>query len=67
MYKFNFLEHYNSPFNRIKEKDLRLLIKHYMVQKLTKKEIKKLRRTARKFLNDKSKTNEEKVNILFHW
>ncbi len=58
---------YNSPFNIIKEKDLRLLIKHYMVQKLTKKEIKKLRRTARKFLNDKSKTDEEKVNILFHW
>ena len=58
---------YNSPFNIIKEKDLRLLIKHYMVQKLTKEEIKKLRRTARKFLNDKSKTDEEKVNILFHW
>ena len=58
---------YNSPFNIIKEKDLRLLIKYYMVQKLTKEEIKKLRRTARKFLNDKSKTDEEKVNILFHW
>lgn len=58
---------YNSPFNIIKEKDISLLIKHYMVQKLTKDEIKKLRRTARKFLNDKSKTNEEKVNILFHW
>ena len=58
---------YNSPFNIIKEKDLSLLIKHYMVQKLTKDEIKKLRRTARKFLNDKSKTDEEKVNILFHW
>ena len=58
---------YNSPFNIIKEKDISLLIKHYMVQKLTKDEIKKLRRTARKFLKDKSKTNEEKVNILFHW
>ena len=58
---------YNSPFNIIKEKDLSLLIKHYIVQKLTKDEIKKLRRTARKFLNDKSKTDEEKVNILFHW
>ena len=58
---------YNSPFNIIKEKDISLLIKHYMVQKLTKDEIKKLRRTARKFLNDRSKTNEEKVNILFHW
>ena len=58
---------YNSPFNIIKEKDLSLLIKHYMVEKLTKDEIKKLRRTARKFLNDKSKTDEEKVNILFHW
>ena len=58
---------YNSPFNIIKEKDISLLIKHYMVKKLTKEEIKKLRRTARKFLNDKSKTDEEKVNILFHW
>ena len=58
---------YNSPFNIIKEKDISLLIKHYMVQKLTKDEIKKLRRTARKFLNDKTKTGEEKVNILFHW
>ena len=58
---------YNSPFNIIKEKDISLLIKYYMVQKLTKDEIKKLMRTARKFLNDKSKTDEEKVNILFHW
>ena len=58
---------YNSTFNIIKEKDISLLIKHYMVQKLTKDEIKKLRRTARKFLNDKTKTDEEKVNILFHW
>ena len=58
---------HNSPFNIIKEKDISLLIKHYMVQKLTKDEIKKLRRTARKFLKDKSKTNKEKVNILFHW
>lgn len=58
---------YNSPFNIIKEKDLSLLIRHYMVQKLNKDEIKKLRKTARKFLNDKSKSDEEKVNILFHW
>ena len=43
----------NSPFNIIKEKDLSLLIRHYMVQKLNKDEIKKLRKTARKFLNDK--------------
>ena len=58
---------YNSSFNIIKEKDISLLIKHYMVEKLTKEEIKKLRRTARKFLNDKSKTDEEKVDILFYW
>ena len=58
---------YNSPFNIIKEKDISLLIKHYMVEKLTKDEIKKLRRTARKFLMDTSKSDEEKVNILFHW
>ena len=37
-----------------------------MVQELTKDEIKNLRKTARKFLNDKSKSDEEKVNILFH-
>lgn len=58
---------YNSPFNIIKEKDISLLMKHYMVQELTKDEIKKLRRTARNFLKDKSKSDEEKVNILFHW
>ena len=58
---------YNSPFNIIKEEDISLLIRHYMVEKLTEDEIKKLRRTARKFLNDKSKTDEEKVDILFYW
>ena len=36
-----------------------------MVEKLSKDEIKKFRRTARKFLNDKSKSDEEKVDILF--
>ena len=35
------------------------------MQKLNKDEIKKLRKTVRKFLNDKSKSDEEKVNILF--
>ena len=40
---------YNSSFNIIKEKDLSLLIRHYLVQELTKDEIKKLRKTARKF------------------
>ncbi|ADC47616.1 transposase [Methanobrevibacter ruminantium M1] len=58
---------YNSPFNIIKEKDIRLLIKHYMVEELTKNEIKKLRKTAKKFLKDKTKTDEEKVDILFEW
>ena len=38
-----------------------------MVQELTKNDIKQLKKTARKFLNDKSKSDEEKVNILFHW
>ena len=38
-----------------------------MVEELSKKEIKKLRRTARKFMNDKSKSDKEKVDILFHW
>ena len=36
-----------------------------MVEKLSKYEIKNLRRTARKFLKDKSKTDEEKIDILF--
>ena len=36
-----------------------------MVEELTKDEIKHLRRTARKFLDNKSKTDEEKVEILF--
>ena len=55
---------YNSPFNIIKEKDISLLIRHYMVEKLLKDEIKKLRMTARKFLKYKSKSDEEKVDIL---
>ena len=38
-----------------------------MVEELTKDEIKRLRRTARKFLYDESKTDEEKVDILFYW
>lgn len=58
-------EAYNSPFNIIKEKDISLLIRHYMVQELTKDEIKKLRKTARKFLDNESKSDEEKVDILF--
>ena len=58
---------HNSAFNIIKEKDISLLIKHYMVEKLSKNEIKKLRGSARKFLNDKSKSDEEKVDILFYW
>ena len=58
---------YNSPFNIIKEKDISLLIRHYMVEELSKNEIKQLRRTARKFLMDNSLSDEEKVDILFHW
>ena len=38
-----------------------------MLEELTKDEIKQLRRTARKFLMDKSVSDEEKVDILFHW
>lgn len=38
-----------------------------MVEKLSKDEIKKLRRTAQKFLEDESKSDEEKVDILFYW
>ena len=57
----------NSPFNIIKRKDVHLLVKHYMVEKLTKKEIKQLRRTAKKFLYNKNLTDEEKIEILFQW
>ena len=44
-----------------------MLIKYYMVEELTKNEIKKFGRTSRKFLDDKSKSDEEKVDILFYW
>ena len=37
------------------------------MEELSKDEIKKLRRTARKFLNDEPKSDEEKVDILFYW
>lgn len=57
----------NSPFNTIKRKDIHLLIKHYMVEKLTKKEIKKLRKPAKKFLYENNLSPNEKINILFDW
>ena len=38
-----------------------------MVEELSKNDIKQLRRTARKFLKDKTKSDEENVDILFHW
>ena len=60
-------EAYNSSFNIIKEKDIRLLIRHYMVKELSKKEMKHLRKSAKKFLDDKTKSDEEKIEILFHW
>ena len=58
---------YNSPFNIIKEKDIQLLIKHYMVELLTKDEIKKLIKTAQNFLKDKTKKDKEKADIHFEW
>ena len=43
---------YNSPFNIIKEKDIWLLTCHYMVKELSKIEMKQLKKTVRKFLED---------------
>ena len=57
----------NSPFNIIKRKDIHLLIKHYMVEELTKKELKQLRKSAKKFLFNKKFSDEEKIEILFQW
>ena len=57
----------NSPFNTIKQKDIHLLIKHYMVEELSKKEIKKLRKSARKFLKNNKYNDDEKIEILFKW
>ena len=45
--------------------DVRLLIKHFMVEELTKKEIKSLRKSAKKFLFNKKLSSDEKINILF--
>lgn len=56
---------FNSPYNIFKEKDLSLLIKHYMVEDLTDDEIKGARKTVRKFILDESLTDEEKINVLF--
>ena len=55
----------NSPFNIIKRKDVHLLIKHFMVEELSKKELKHLRKSAKKFLFNKKFTDEEKIEILF--
>ena len=48
---------HNSPFNIIKEKDIRLLTCHYMVKELSKNEMKQLKKTARKFLEDKTRSD----------
>ena len=56
----------NSPFNTIKRKDVHL-IKHYMVEELTKKEIKQLRKPAKKFLYNKKISPEDKIEILYDW
>ena len=57
----------NSPFNIMKMEDVRLLIKHFMVEELTKKEIKSLRKSARKFIYNKKLSVDEKINVLFEW
>lgn len=51
---------YNSSFNTIKRKDIHLLIKHYMVEELMKKEIKQLRKPAKKFLYQNNLSPDEK-------
>ena len=57
----------NSPFNILKRKDLHLLLKHFMVEELSKKEIKKLRKSAKKFLFDKTIDDERKVELIYEW
>ena len=57
----------NSPFNTIKRKDIHLLIKHYMIEKLTKKELKQLRKPAKNFLYKNKLSPDEKINVLFDW
>lgn len=57
----------NSPFNTIKRKDVHLLIKHYMVKKLSKEELKKLRKPALKFLHNNKLNIDEKIEKLFYW
>ena len=36
-----------------------------MVKELSKNEMKQLKKTARKFLEDKTRSDEEKIEILF--
>lgn len=55
----------NSPFNIMKVKDIRLLIKHYMIEELSEKEIKGLRKSAKKFLYNNKISAKDKVNILY--
>ena len=38
-----------------------------MVEELTKKEIKSLRKSARKFIYNKKLSLDEKINVLFEW
>lgn len=56
---------YNSPFNIFKRKDIHLLIKHFMVEELSKKEIKSLRTSVKKFLYKNNVSDDDKINMLF--
>ena len=57
----------NSPFNTICKKDVHLLLKHYMVEELSKKEIKKLRKRARKFLIKNKLSYDDTIELLYDW
>ena len=54
---------YNSPFKVIRKHDLRILIK-VLKGELDEKEIKKLKVNARKIYHDKTKNQEEKLDLL---
>ena len=46
---------------------LKSMIKLIFYEYISKKEIKQLRKTIRKFLEDKNRSDKEKIEILFYW
>ena len=58
------LKAFNSPFNILKMKDIKILLKHFTEEKLPDEEISDLRDSAQKFLHSNKLLDHEKIDVL---